>query len=373
MSVSPLRARRRAAVLAAAALALCSAAAGAWAGGSSGTPARPAGWAEGGKDPRLLVYEKISGSRLPSVWIARADGHGARQLAAGATGPSISPDGRTVVYATAFTGPGSHPKLMAVPAPGGRAQALLDPWWGSEGTFAWSPDSTTIATVTGPELGRKRLLLIDVASGRVLRVVGSGWFFGASFSPAGDRLVYARAASGDDPLRVGADLFTVSVSGGAPTRLTHAGVSVGPLWGPASIVFARQHRPARSNDIPKQNLYLIAPTGGSVRQLTHERIGYLEGGLSPVAWSADGRRLLAEFGGQDTSYAETVDPRTGHVRAVPGQLVGFALSRDGSTILAATGGFEPGLGAPNNVVAVSYAGGKPRVLVRGAFYSDWNR
>jgi hypothetical protein len=34
-------------------------------------------------------------------------------------------------------------------------------------------------------------------------------------------------------------------------------------------------------------------------QLMHERIGYPLVRLTSVAWSATGRRLLAEFGGQD--------------------------------------------------------------------------
>jgi WD40-like Beta Propeller Repeat len=342
--------RRRGAVPAAAALVAVIAAAGASSSLAVGDSAR-------------FVYE-TSSSGPPFVWVARTDGGGARRVAGGES-PHVSPDGGTVAYgATSRSGF----ELIMTPAAGGRARVLLDSWWTAEGTFAWSPDSKTIAAVSGRGSGRTRLLLIDVAGGRG-RVGATGWFFGASFAPAGDRLVYGAATSRDDPLEAG--LFTVPVSGGAPTRLTKVGASAYPLWGPASIVFARLQKPMRSNDSPNQNLYLIEPSGGNERQLTHQRVGYLLAGLVPRAWSADGRRLLAEFGGQDTSYAETVDPRSGRVRAFRG-IVGFALSRDGSTILGATGGFEPGM-APNNVVTVPYAGGSPHVLARGAFYSDWNR
>ena len=49
--------------------------------------------------------------------------------------------------------------------------------------------------------------------------------------------------------------------------------------------------------------------------------------------------LLAEFGGQDTSYAETVNPGTGAhrpvVRPAEDGFVGSDLTADGSTILGA--------------------------------------
>ncbi|MGZ6589806.1 MAG: hypothetical protein ACXVHX_36800, partial [Solirubrobacteraceae bacterium] len=129
----------------------------------------------------------------------------------------------------------------------------------------------------------------------------------------------------------------------------------------------------RPNDAPKQDLYLIKPSGPGLHRLTHTNPGYLLSGLSPTAWSADGRRLLAEFSGQDTSYAETVDPRTGRVRLVgtlAQSLIGWGLSRNGKSILATTGGPDPN---DSDVVAVPYTGGgTPRVLARHAHYPSWN-
>ena len=102
---------------------------------------------------------------------------------------------------------------------------------------------------------------------------------------------------------------------------------------------------------------------------------FLLSGLDPVSWSADGTRLLAEFGGQDTSYAETVDPATGKVAqasAAPRDgIVGYDLCADGSTILATTGGYDPC--DAHDVVTIPYTGGRPTVLVRDAFSPDWTR
>jgi hypothetical protein len=111
-----------------------------------------------------------------------------------------------------------------------------------------------------------------------------------------------------------------------------------------------------------------------VRRVTTTKVPFLLSGLDPVAWSADGTRLLAEFGGQDTSYAETVDPATGVARKVGRArdgIVGYDLSADGSTILATTGGYDPS--DAHDVVTIPYAGGRPTVLVRDAFSPDWTR
>jgi hypothetical protein len=71
----------------------------------------------------------------------------------------------------------------------------------------------------------------------------------------------------------------------------------------------------------------------------------------------------------------SVDPATGRVRvvgrAIEQGIIGTDLSRDGTTILADTGGYDPG--GRHDIVAIPYAGGTPRVLVRNAFNPDWNR
>ena len=100
---------------------------------------------------------------------------------------------------------------------------------------------------------------------------------------------------------------------------------------------------------PKNELYLMNSDGKQVRRLTHTKVGpLLLQGLYPTHWSANGKRLLAEFGGQDTSYAVTVNPQTGAQRplieATEQGFVGTALSADGKLVLGATGGFEPGPG-----------------------------
>ena len=338
---------------------------------------------------RILVCALLAGALVPaqaratlvysrnpnrsSVWVAADDGSGARRLASGST-PKISPDGRTVAFMVVGDERTFRPDLMVVPADGSAPPRLLAKGWRDSFSFAWSPDSKTIATIVGPELGAKRLALIDVATG-AQRTVARGAFAGVSFSPAGDQLVYGRDPK-PDRYPPHSDVFRAAVAGGAPARLTRDGRSLSPLWGPTGrIVLVRLVDAKRRKYGPKNELYLMAADGSGLRRLTKTRVGQLLQGLTPTAWSADGTRLLAEFGGQDTSYAETVNPATGAhrpvVKAAANGLVGADLSADGSTLLGVTGGFEPS--GRHDVVAIPYGGGRMTVLARNALEPDWNR
>src|SRR3954463_7926807 len=183
------------------------------AGAASLVAAAPAG--------ATIVYEK--NPFRPAVYAAADDGSARVKLADGEL-PKISPDGTSVAYETPYLG-NTRPTLRVIPATGGTSRLLLRPVWFS---FGFSPDSRTIAAVTGKEVGRKRLVLIDVASGAV-RKVASGQFSGFSFSPDSARLVYARAPRDDYPPH--SDLFTVPVAAaGPPTALTTNHRSVDPVW-----------------------------------------------------------------------------------------------------------------------------------------------
>jgi Tol biopolymer transport system component len=247
--------------------------------------------------------------------------------------------------------------------------------WRESFYLAFSPDSQTIAALRGPEIGKLKLVLIDVAGG-AQRVLASGFFSGFSFSPDGEELVYARATSDDFPAP--SDLYRVSTNGGKAARLTRNHVSLDPLWGPNDrIVFVKQLGAKNRKYGPKNELFLINPNGKGLKRLTHTKVDPLLQGLYPTEWSANGSRLLAEFEGQDTSYAVTVNPRTGAQRALDKRnqgesgFVGTAISKDGTTVLGYTGGFDPS--SAHNVATFPYGGGKPKVLVKNAVSPDWSR
>jgi Tol biopolymer transport system component len=317
-----------------------------------------------------ITYEKGPNTSHPSIWVANDDGSGARQLAGGSHGgdmPVIAPDGSAVLFTARTTG---NFALGLVSTAGGPVRTL-----GRDvgADYVWSPDSKTVAAELGSVPRTQRLVLIDVASGQS-RTVVRGEIEGVSFSPDGTRIAYARGPAGRGfPGRT--DIYTAPVAGGAPTRITSGHADTQPVWGPTSIAYAHYTKSKRREDNPKSNIFLVNPDGSGRRQLTHQHAAFLLSGPTPLEFSADGARLLAEFGGQDTSYGEGVDVATGkvhvlsHVRAVEFGLVAGGISRDGTKVIGATGGFDPG--SRHNVVTVPFAGGKPKVLVRNAFAPTW--
>jgi hypothetical protein len=313
----------------------------------------------------------------PAVFVANDDGSGARKVDSGSN-PNVSPDGTMVAYLHEEAKHSQELKLA--PAAGGPARTLMANW---RETFylAWSPDSKTIAALRGPELGKRKLVTIDVATG-AQRIVAQGFFGGFSFSPDGLQLVYAKSGSEDFPLR--SDVFrtevpppgVVNVQAPQTYRLTRDHRSSNPLWGPSGkIVFVKTVDAKKRRFGPKNELYLMNPQGKGVKRLTRTNVGQLLLGLFPTDWSANGQRLLAEFEGQDTSYAVAVNPKTGAQRPVSKSgeqgFVGTALSADGNLVLGYTNGFDPGLN--HDVVAIPYGGGKPTVLAKNAFLPDWSR
>ena len=102
-------------------------------------------------------------------------------------------------------------------------------------------------------------------------------------------------------------------------------------------------------------------------------------GLTPIAFSANGKHLLANFVGQDPqdhTEAYTVD-LTGSKplwRDLTGQgngNIGDAISADGKTILL-TKGMTANLG-PLSIETVPWSGGKPTTIVPQGAYASWNR
>ena len=310
----------------------------------------------------------------PVVFKANDNGSGVQRIGPGFN-PRISPDGETIVFFRGGNGRKQKPELMAVATAGGPVRKLASNWQDNF-IFAWSPDSQTVATPIGPELGKQRLTTINVVSGAQHTVAG-GSFNGVSFSPENpSELVYGRAPDENYPPLT--NVFRASLSDGGTVQLTKDRRSEAPLWGPGGkVVFVKLVNAKGRKYGPKNELFTMSPTGTGVKRLTRTKVDPLTVGLSPTDWSASGNQLLTEYGGQDTSYAVTVNPQTGAQKPLEKNgngeqgFVGTALSADGKTVLGFTGGFEPG---PNhNAATVPYAGGKLKVLVHNAFEPDWSR
>ncbi|HET8955753.1 MAG TPA: hypothetical protein VFN18_08860 [Solirubrobacterales bacterium] len=312
-----------------------------------------------------------------TVFVAGDDGSGARKVEAGHN-PHVAPDGLSVAYL--HEGAKGAQELKVASAGGGAGETLMinvrEAFY-----VAWSPDSKTIAALRGPELGKRKLVLVDVATG-LQSVVATGFFSGFSFSPDGTEIAYALAQKEKYPPRSDVFRFPVPIPGVVnvrapePVRLTKDHNSSQPLWGPQKIVFVKALEGKKRQYGGKNELFLMSPQGKGIKRLTHTKVDPLLQGLFPTEWSADGSRLLTEFQGQDVSYAVTVNPKTGAQRLVAGTgesgFVGTDLSSDGKLVLGFNGGFDPGL-RNHKVQTVPYSGGKPKTLVKEAFEPSWSR
>jgi Tol biopolymer transport system component len=304
--------------------------------------------------------------KQPTVFYAQNNGKGAHRIGPGFNS-HVSPNGELVIYERPTTN-GAEMRLFSIEA--GKSERLLSPW--QEGYIsAWSPDSTRVAALTGPLNGPDTLLAIDVKTGKKTKLA-QGYFNGVSFSPDGEEIVYGVAKSQKNLLK--SDIFKVKVGGGGRVALSHNQSSGYPLWGPTGqIVFARMLGAKQRKYGPKTELFVMNEEGQRISQLTKTKVDQLSLGLTPLAISENGARLLTEFNGQDQSYAVAVSTVTGNEKKLTQNpetgFQGAALSVDGSTVLGTTG---LGFGAPHpKVVTVPWSGGKQKVLVAGGYQPSW--
>jgi Tol biopolymer transport system component len=154
-------------------------------------------------DGRRIAFVRSNGFGATAVWIVNADGTAAEPLDDQhpfAEHPRWSPNGRWIAYQVQTesdeSGLRSHTtfELWLVRPDGSERHRLVqgDPTAGggnplysvAAGTWAWSPDGTRIAFVSGQE-GQERVRVVDVATGKV-RFRGPGW--DVDWSPDGRRL-----------------------------------------------------------------------------------------------------------------------------------------------------------------------------------------
>jgi Tol biopolymer transport system component len=312
-----------------------------------------------------LSYTK--GLQKSRVYVAEDNGKNARQVGVG-TNSHVSPDGEWIIYERESSSGTSEMRLYQVGIH--KSQRLLNPWDESV-VFAWSPDSTKVAAVTGGVRGKRTLLVIDIKTQKREKVA-RGYFNGVSFSPESDELVYGVSQT-ENALK--SDIFRYALGGTAPKALTSHKVSAYPLWGPkdqiAFLVFNGSNKP---NEFRSGQIFVMNPEGERVSQVTHTKVSPLAVGLIPLDWSENGARLLAEFAGEDESYAVAVSTVTGSEKKLTKNFEtgfqGAALSPDGSTVLGAVGlGFGPA--HQPKVVTVPWGGGPEKVLVPGGYLPSW--
>jgi hypothetical protein len=334
----------------------------------AGGAAAPAGGASASNG--AIAYLTGTAKSLPSVWVADAGGTNARKLAQG-DAPVLSPNGATVAVSDLAA---SGPALSLYPASGGAPVGYFNILHANATALAWSADSRYLAvSLTGnnaPSLAGYGLAIIDTETGTE-KTVASGPIYGASFAPGtSDTLVYARASSLS--ATASSNIYTVAADGTQSKQITTDGRSADPVWGTRGIAF--DHERLRKNYAPLDQIWLMQPNGRGRKQITHTKVGLLVVGLVPLAYSAGGTRLVAEFEGEDTSTGYTVSILTGHATQLKvgnESVTAWGISRDGRSVLIAVGGFE----APESqgkIEEIPFSGGHPTLLIAHGNFPSWN-
>jgi hypothetical protein len=326
--------------------------------------------------PPRLAYLTETATSTPKVWVAAANGSDPKLLGPGQQ-PLLSPNGASVAVSLFGIAPGVEehgPAIGVYPASGAAIADYLSLETATSTPLAWSPDSRYLAVyrqsneVTNIAAG-SGLDVIDTQTGTVSSIA-EGEIYGASFARDGsDRLVFGLSHS--EAFAGAVNLYTSEADGAGLQRLTSDGRSLNPVWGPTYIAYDREQDRHLSPDF---QIWLGTSMAPRVRKLTHVAVGPLVQGLVPLAFSAGGSRLLAEFEGEDTSGAYAVSVATGRARSVTvhGQIAQAAgISSDGSTLLLDAGSFEqpPSHG---RIVTMPFAGGPAKVLVAHASQASWN-
>jgi Tol biopolymer transport system component len=257
------------------------------------------------------------------IWRAELDGTGARKLKAGET-VGVSPDGAHIAFML-------DARLYVMNADGSGTVSLHNFRTVNSGRYAprltWAPDSRRLAVQDsdGP------IWLVDTrtrSARRLVHRVQDCCLAFTDFAPRGCQLVYVvEVTTQSDPFRV----RTVRCDGshGRTVGTTFGGA----VWGNAGIAVTT-----------RAGLRIILPDG-RLRQLPIAK-------GSPIAFSGDGRVLLAEAG----NGLAAIDVATGRVRRVarPTGLdtldTKTMLSHDGSSILAILGCVQSG--APSGTLEV---------------------
>lgn len=323
-----------------------------------------------------LAYVTGTAQSPSAVWIASAAG-GERTLLGPGLEPLMSPNGQYVAAVLFGTQSGSQEKEPALAVYSTLTHTAIEYFSLATGTaapLAWSPDSRYLAVQLQSNAvtqiaQRSSLAVIDTGTGTVATIM-HGQIDGASFARDGsDRIVFGRAPS--PALSAPPNLYVSRPDGSQLRRFTNDGHSLYPVWGPGYIAYDREHQRREGWAL---QIWIAPLDGRAPYRLTRVAVNPLQEGLLPVAISADGSRLVAQFVGEDFAQAWAVQVPSGRARALTGVdrlSVAAGISSDGRTALVDEDALE-GPPSGGHIVTVPFLGGHPTLLVAHAGQGSWS-
>jgi Tol biopolymer transport system component len=295
--------------------------------------------APGGRWPERLVWLAAGGLLVAGgfLWLGGPEGRETpgdavpqwnvqrlTELPGAELHPTLSPDGRMVVYTS---GPAGSRDLYLLRVGGDRAIPLTADSPDDDEQAAFSPDGERLAFRSGRDGGG--IFVMGATGESVRRLTTAG--HDPAWSPDGRFVAYSTEPVIDPYSRVAdAELWTVEIESGKTQRLLE-GDAVQPAWSPNGERIAYW-----ANTGGRRDLWTVAVAGGEPLALTQDE----PTDWSPE-WSPDGRWLYfaSDRGGSMSLWRLAVDPGSGRAAGAPQPVTtgvesfGYArFSRDGSRL-----------------------------------------
>ncbi len=223
-----------------------------------------------------LVFGSVASGR-PEIWTMDQDGKNLRQLTndvAPAVSPSVSPDGRYVVFQR-FRADGVHVWRMSVD--GSEAKPLTT--GGAEFQPLVGADSRTVF-FNSPASGQPITYTISIDGGDAVKL-SEDYFRPISVSPDGSQLL----GLGWDAEQRQSSLAVLSTEGGRVQLLKHVPLA-GGVWAPGGQAIT--HGSVTTNGIALVNTPLVPGPSKEVTKITAN--------IFAMAWAPDGKQLALAQG-----------------------------------------------------------------------------
>jgi Tol biopolymer transport system component len=177
-------------------------------------------------DGKSVVFASAFASGESSIWMMNIDGSQSHPLTDSQYSeidPSWSPDGKLIAFAASR---GGYVELFTMNSDGSDFRQVTNGVQGIGGRSSWSPDGRWLAFYAGPR-GDRDIYLVEVATGKALRLTYGGNNTAPCFSPDGLWLAFSSSRDGDH------EIYVMRVDGSQVTQLTDNDYDDWqPIWGP---------------------------------------------------------------------------------------------------------------------------------------------